>query len=125
MSIKTNTILFALRHLQQDMERHPELYGEEGEHGELLDADGIDALCEELNFEVKPRALAIVSGGVLDHLSDDGVDFASFDFDNYEADPDSLKGSVPAHFKDLADALNVPDDAIEQDDQEETASQGM
>jgi hypothetical protein len=131
MSKKLNTLLFALRHLQQDMERHPENYKEEGSHGELLDADGIDELCEELNFEVKPRAFAVVTGGVLGYLNDDGVDFVSFDFDNYDDDPDGQKGSVPSRFRDLGEQMGIPDDAYEQDDpeanegQEESHSQAM
>lgn len=54
-----------------------------------------------------PRVLVVVSGGVADPVYDDGVELEVFDWDNYNADPEGT-GPVSAHFKDLADPLDVP-----------------
>lgn len=55
----------------------------------------------------KPRVLITVSGGVAEYVCDEGVDVETFDWDNYKVDPEET-GPVPAHFKDLADPLEIP-----------------
>jgi len=54
-----------------------------------------------------PRVLVVVSGGVAAPVSDEGVDVAVFDWDNYKGDPERT-GGVPDHFADLAEPLGVP-----------------
>lgn len=53
------------------------------------------------------RALVTVSGGVASYVADDGVDVEVFDWDNYKCNPAGAP-KPPMHFKDLADAANVP-----------------
>lgn len=55
----------------------------------------------------KPRVLITVSGGVAEYVCDEGVDVETFDWDNYKVDPEET-GPVPAHFKDLAEPLEIP-----------------
>lgn len=57
--------------------------------------------------DVPPRVLVVVSGGIADPVYDDGVDVEIFDWDNYHDDPEGA-GPVPAHFRDLAEPINVP-----------------
>lgn len=55
-----------------------------------------------------PRVLVVVGSGVADPIYDAGVDVEVFDWDNYNAEADSAKTGVPAHFADLAKKTNVP-----------------
>lgn len=54
-----------------------------------------------------PRVLITVSGGIADYVSDKGVDVEIFDHDNYKDDPVGTD-PVPAHFRDLAEPIDVP-----------------
>ena len=54
-----------------------------------------------------PRVLITVSGGIADYVCDEGVDVETFDWDNYNDDPE-WTGGVSPHFKDLADPLEIP-----------------
>lgn len=63
----------------------------------------------------QPRVLIIVSGGIADYVSDEGIDVEIFDWDDYNDDP-SEYGGVPAHFADLAEPSNVPVDGEGEDD---------
>lgn len=54
-----------------------------------------------------PRVLVVVSGGIADYVSDEGLDVEIFDRDNHEDDPDGTS-PVPAHFRDLAVPIDVP-----------------
>lgn len=58
-----------------------------------------------------PRVLITVSDGVADYVADKGLDVEIFDHDNYEDDPVGT-GPVPAHFRDLAEPLDIPVAAI-------------
>jgi hypothetical protein len=62
----------------------------------------------------KPRVLITVYGGVADYVCDEGVDVETFDWDNYKVAPEET-GPVSAHFRDLADPLDIP---VEDDEQE-------
>ena len=62
---------------------------------------------EDYQSTSKPRVLIIVDGGVADYVSDDAVDIAIFDRDNYKSDPVQT-GNAPAHFADLAIPIDVP-----------------
>lgn len=57
-----------------------------------------------------PRVLVVVSGGIADPVSDNGVEVEVFDWDNYKDDPEGT-GGVPAHFSDLAALVKVPVEA--------------
>lgn len=57
--------------------------------------------------DVAPRVLVVVSGGIADSVYDKGVDVEVFDWDNYNDDPKGA-GPVPAHFRDLAEPIDVP-----------------
>ena len=56
-----------------------------------------------------PRVLVVVNGGIADYLSDQGVDVAVFDWDNYKDDPEGT-GGVPSRFAELARSCGVPVD---------------
>lgn len=78
------------------------------------DEGDVEAAQQSLDMDIHapmvattPRVLVVVSGGVADPVYDEGVDVEVFDWDNYKADPVGT-GPVPAHFKDLADPLDVP-----------------
>lgn len=78
------------------------------------DEGDVEAAQQSLDMDISapvvatpPRVLVVVSGGVADPVFDAGVDVEVFDWDNYKADPEGT-GPAPAHFKDLADPLDVP-----------------
>ena len=83
------------------------------------DLDIADAkLATELSISsvevvAKPRVLITVSGGVADHVCDDGVDVETFDWDNFNYDPE-VTDRAPAHFRDLAEPLGIPVDGPEE-----------
>lgn len=55
----------------------------------------------------KPRVLITVDGGIADYVCDPGLEVEIFDRDNYKTDPEET-GPVPAHFRDLAEPLDIP-----------------
>lgn len=56
---------------------------------------------------IQTRCLVVVSGGVADYICDDDVDVEVFDWDNYKDDPENTP-LPPAHFTDLAQAVQIP-----------------
>ncbi len=55
----------------------------------------------------RPRVLITVDGGIADYVCDPGLDVEIFDRDNHKIDPKET-GPVPAHFRDLAEPLDIP-----------------
>lgn len=85
------------------------------------DEGDVEAAQQSLDMDISapvvatpPRVLVVVSGGVADPVYDAGVDVEVFDWDNYKADPEGT-GPAPAHFKDLADPIDVPVSEVEEE----------
>jgi hypothetical protein len=85
-----STVLAALRYMQGDMEAE----GSEWTHGDIatdagnvtpLSVKDIDALCEKLNCQTKPRVIVEVAGGVAEVTDNpDDVQVDIIDHDNLD-----------------------------------------